>query len=108
MTILDQDIVSQLREDMAPEDLARLLGLFRSDVAGALAAIEAAVAGGDETALKRAAHRLAGCAGSVGASALDTAARRMMAEGLAASGPLVPVVKAAAAAASDALEEAFS
>lgn len=75
---VDPEVLRQLGEDLMPEDLATVVGHYAVDAEAMLAALRAAALAADEAGWKRAAHRLAGGAGSVGAMAVEAAARRMM------------------------------
>lgn len=74
---LDPLVVAQLRGDLAPEDLAALLHFYVLDTEAMLNALTVAE---DQGAWHRAAHRLAGGAGGVGASVVEARARALMAE----------------------------
>ncbi len=69
---------AQLAEDLGPDDVRLVLGVFETDVARLSGLISAAARAGDATAFRRAAHGLAGAAGAVGARALEQACRRGM------------------------------
>lgn len=101
--VLAPAALAQLAEDLNRDDLALVARHYRADCAAMMAALRAAVA--DPVAWRRAAHRLAGAAGTVGALPLAARAREMTA------GPL-PADPAAALgqlqAACDASCEAFS
>ena len=72
---------AQLAEDLSPDDLVLVLGVFRTDVERLTGSLDAAAAASDETAFRRAAHGLAGAAGAVGASGLERACRQAMTGG---------------------------
>ncbi len=74
---LDADF-AQLAEDLSPEDLRHVLGVFEADVRRLVNNLDAAAVAGDLTAFRRVAHGLAGAAGAVGAKALDQACRAVM------------------------------
>ena len=73
---VDPAVFRQLAEDLAPADLAEVVRRYIEDSAAMLRALEAARR--DEPAWRRAAHRLAGGAGGVGAAVVEAAARRLM------------------------------
>jgi len=79
---LDPAVAAQLREDLAAEDFAQVLGLMEQDAHEMLAALSAAQAEGDAQRWERAAHRLAGGAGGIGARRLEQQARHAMDQGL--------------------------
>jgi HPt (histidine-containing phosphotransfer) domain-containing protein len=70
---------AQLAEDLSPDDLLLVLGVFRTDVERLTGSLDAAAAAADEAAFRRAAHGLAGAAGAVGAAGLEHACRQAMA-----------------------------
>jgi HPt (histidine-containing phosphotransfer) domain-containing protein len=70
---------AQLAEDLSPDDLLLVLGVFRNDVERLTGTLRAAVAREDVSGFLRAAHGLAGAAGAVGAAGLEGACRRAMA-----------------------------
>ena len=84
----DLGFAAQLAEDLSPEDLRLVLGVFRTDVQRLTGAMAAAMRGADVVALRRAAHGLAGAAGAVGAVRLEQACRQAMA----AAAPMAEVV----------------
>lgn len=69
---------AQLAEDLSPEDVRRVLGVFEADVRRLVANLGAAAAAGDVDAFKRVAHGLAGAAGAVGTRSLEQACRVAM------------------------------
>lgn len=66
---------AQLAEDLDPEDLRMVLGVFCQDVRRLTGALDAHVAASDVTGFRRTCHALAGAAGAVGASPLEQASR---------------------------------
>jgi HPt (histidine-containing phosphotransfer) domain-containing protein len=74
---LDGDF-AQLAEDLEPEDLRRVLGVFEADVRRLVAGLVAAGDDGDVARFRRVAHGLAGAAGAVGARSLEAACRAQM------------------------------
>jgi len=77
----EPSFAAQLAEDLSPEDLVLVLGVFRTDVERLTGSLDAAAAASDEASFRRAAHGLAGAAGAVGAAALERACRQAMAGG---------------------------
>lgn len=75
---LDPDIAGQLAEDLPPEVFARIIATFEADLARLTRELAAAHAAGDLAGYLAAAHSLAGAAGAVGATGLETAARLAM------------------------------
>jgi HPt (histidine-containing phosphotransfer) domain-containing protein len=69
---------AQLAEDLAPEDVRRVLDVFEADVRRLVGNLKAAAAAGDVNAFKRVAHGLAGAAGAVGTKSLELACRDAM------------------------------
>ncbi|HOU89974.1 MAG TPA: Hpt domain-containing protein [Polyangiaceae bacterium] len=84
---------AQLAEDLSPDDLLLVLGVFRTDVERLTGSLDVAAAALDEAAFRRAAHGLAGAAGAVGAFGLEQACRQAMSGGqslaVAVSAPLM-------------------
>jgi HPt (histidine-containing phosphotransfer) domain-containing protein len=72
------DFAVQLAEDLAPEDLRLVLGVFGQDVDRLTRALEGHARDGDADGFRRACHSLAGAAGAVGATALERACREAM------------------------------
>ena len=68
----------QLAEDLSPEDLRIVLGVFATDVKRLTGNLSAAAAVNDLVAYKRAAHGLAGAAGAVGTKSLEHGCRVAM------------------------------
>lgn len=81
MSDFDMTILDQLAEDLPAGDLRTILGVFETDLARLSAALSASASAGDEVAVRRSAHALAGAAGSVGAVELEKAARAAMEPG---------------------------
>lgn len=75
----ERSFAAQLAEDLGPDDVRLVLGVFQSDVARLTGVLALTAAAGDATGFRRAAHGLAGAAGAVGAGALEAACRRGMA-----------------------------
>lgn len=78
MPLIDAEHWAQLATDLPAEDLRHVCQLLMRDARAMLAAMRDAESAGDQTAWQRAAHRLAGGAGGVGARALEDAAREAM------------------------------
>ena len=94
MTILDSAITGMLMRMLEPGDFGRIVESFGQDVLRLTSQMEAGVRAGDHRAVHCAAHALAGAAASVGAVALERAARRGLGrESLPQD--LVPAVRAA-------------
>ena len=68
----------QLAEDLSPEDVRRVLGVFEADVRRLVGNLDAAAVAGDVPGFRRVAHGLAGAAGAVGAKSLEQACRAAM------------------------------
>lgn len=76
MNALDPDIAGALASDLPPADFGRIVDSFAADIDRLADEMEAGTLAGDRLAVHRAAHGLAGAAASVGALALERAARR--------------------------------
>ncbi len=76
--LIDAEHWAQLAADLPAEDLRYVCQLLVRDARAMLAAMKHAESAGDQAAWQRAAHRLAGGAGGVGARALEAAAREAM------------------------------
>jgi len=76
-----QSDFAQLAEDLAPEDVKRVLDVFEADVRRLVGTLDAAAVAGDVAGFRRVAHGLAGAAGAVGARALEQACRAVMGRG---------------------------
>ena len=77
---LDADVLTMLRRlspPGGPDVLADVLRLFQEDMPVRLAALEAAVGGGDLRLVQRTAHAIKGGAGNIGARRLFTACGRL-------------------------------
>ncbi len=75
MSALDLSIAGSLARDLAPADFRRIVESFASDIDRLADEMEAGMHVGDNLAVRRAAHGLAGAAAAVGAAALEQAAR---------------------------------
>ncbi|WP_158043885.1 ATP-binding protein [Skermanella pratensis] len=73
--LLDQSMLDQLRDCLDMEDLTDMLGLFPGQARIQADEIEAAIAGGDAAAVKRAAHGMKGANANLGAQRLSAIAR---------------------------------
>jgi HPt (histidine-containing phosphotransfer) domain-containing protein len=69
---------AQLAEDLSPDDVRQVLGVFENDVRRLAAALAAAAEARDAATFRRVAHGLAGAAGAVGAKSLEAACRAQM------------------------------
>ena len=74
----DSGFAAQLAEDLDPDDLRMVLGVFRQDVLRLTGVLDANAAAADVAGFRRTCHALAGAAGAVGASALEQACRQAM------------------------------
>ena len=72
---------AQLVEDLSPDDVRRVLGVFESDVRRLVGNLDSAAVAGDVVGFRRVAHGLAGAAGAVGAKSLEQACRAVMGRG---------------------------
>jgi hypothetical protein len=91
-TVAEDGFTAALAQDLDPADVRAVVAVFLRDVARLVAEVDDAVARGDADACYRGGHALAGAASAVGAGALESACRRMMA---AATGDGVARVTAA-------------
>jgi|GEM_PF-4483671 len=98
-------LAADLIGELPAHDLLHILALFRTDLHRLTAAIEAAAAAADLPALRRAAHGLAGAAGSLGAADLEAACRRAMA---APSPAHAPEIRTLADAADQGIDDAIA
>ena len=96
---------AQLAQDLDPEDLRLVLGVFRQDVDRLLGVLDATVAAGDVGGFRRTCHALAGAAGAVGATALEAACRTAMAGQDSSPDRLAPLAEGIRALGAVALEE---
>lgn len=69
---------AQLAEDLDPDDLRMVLGVFRQDVERLTLVLRDSAAAADTAAFQRTCHALAGAAGAVGAAALEQSCRVAM------------------------------
>jgi HPt (histidine-containing phosphotransfer) domain-containing protein len=80
LSVLESAVIDALRalnEEGQPDVVKEVLGLFVTESAARLDAIEAAVRAHDAAALQRSAHTLKGASGAIGAVALQTACRTL-------------------------------
>ncbi len=101
--MIDLAVAGQLANSLAPADFGRILESFAQDVRRLADEMEMAGRLGDLAGLRRAAHGLAGAAAAVGATALESAARRAMAQQGPCPEALVPEIRQAGLRAVDAL-----
>ena len=76
MDPIDRSLLAELGEMLGPR-LDTVIETFITNLTGQLADIRAPLTSGDHVAVRAAAHRLKGAAGSVGALALADAAARL-------------------------------
>ncbi len=69
---------AQLAEDLDPEDLRMVLGVFCQDVGRLTGLLDSIVVTSNVAAFRRTCHALAGAAGAVGAAPLEQACRDAM------------------------------
>jgi HPt (histidine-containing phosphotransfer) domain-containing protein len=75
----DRAFAAQLLEDIGPAGMRMVATAFQGDITRLCSVLEQAQAAGDVTAFRRAAHGLAGAAGTIGATELERACRAAMA-----------------------------
>lgn len=71
-------LAAALAAILSPAEFLHVLGLVRADIERFAAAVARAQSAGDEAALRRAAHSLAGVAGQVEATGLEQACKLTM------------------------------
>lgn len=98
MTALDLSIAGSLARDLAPADFGRIVESFAADIDRLADEMEAGVRSGDDPAVRRAAHGLAGAAAAVGAATLEQAARVGLGQGPYPSGFVAAVRRTGAEA----------
>ncbi len=76
--LLEPGFAAQLAEDLPPDDLRLVLGVFRTDVVRLCETLGTAARSGDLATFRRVSHGLAGAAGAVGAEKLEQACRLAM------------------------------
>ncbi len=69
---------AQLRADLPEAAVRHVLGVFQTEITDLARTLRDTVATGDPVAFAKIAHRIAGSAGAVGATALEQGARRAM------------------------------
>ena len=78
MNAIDPDVAGQLAEELAPDIFVVIVRSFEQDLARLVRQMVDAARANDVEEYRRAAHGLAGAAGSIGAKALETMARQAM------------------------------
>jgi HPt (histidine-containing phosphotransfer) domain-containing protein len=79
MSAIDLDVLRQLEADLPVADLRTVLETFDNDMQRLGAALTASGRAGDTAGWRRAAHRIAGAAATVGAVVVERHAREAMA-----------------------------
>lgn len=75
---MDPSVAAELAEVLPKADFARVMTMFLDEMRQVSAEIEIAAREADAVRFGRAAHQLAGAAGSVGAVSLEAVSRRAM------------------------------
>ncbi len=75
MSNINIDVLNQLADDIAAEDLRPVLAAFESDMQRLGAEMSVAASAGDLASYRRSAHAIAGAAGAVGAVTIERTAR---------------------------------
>jgi HPt (histidine-containing phosphotransfer) domain-containing protein len=75
--LLDQEMLDQLHDCLDAEDLIDMFGLFPSQATHQADEIDAAIAGADPVAVKRAAHGMKGANANIGAQRIAVIAREI-------------------------------
>lgn len=78
MSTFDPTPITELREELPPMELARLLRTFEADLGQLVTELLRAAQAGDREAYLQAAHSLAGTAANIGLTGLARAARIAM------------------------------
>jgi HPt (histidine-containing phosphotransfer) domain-containing protein len=78
VSAIDPEVASQLAEELPRDVFVSIVRTFEEDLARLVRQMVDAARGGDVVEYRRAAHSLAGAAGSIGAKALETLARQAM------------------------------
>ncbi len=73
------ELAAQLRADLPATAVSHVLNVFQSEMTGLVQALRDAAIAEDPVEYRRIAHRIAGSAAAVGASALEDGARQAMA-----------------------------
>ncbi len=79
--MVEPGFAAQLAQDLEPEDIRLVLGVFHQDVERLTGVLDGNAAAADVGDFRRTCHALAGAAGAVGAVALEQAARTAMTNG---------------------------
>lgn len=77
--MIDRAFAAQLLQDIGPAGMCAVAAAFRRDLPSLLAALQQAQTAGNPVGFARAAHGLAGAAGTIGATRLEHACRAAMA-----------------------------
>ena len=78
MSAIDPDVAGQLAAELPRDVFVGIVRTFEQDLARLVRQMIDAVRSGDTEEYRRAAHSLAGAAGSIGAKALEALARQAM------------------------------
>ncbi|SHJ84505.1 Hpt domain-containing protein [Roseomonas rosea] len=78
MSAIDPDVAGQLAEDLPRDVFVSIIQSFEQDLARLVRQMVEAVHAGNTEEYRRAAHGLAGAAGSIGAKTLEALARQAM------------------------------
>ena len=78
MSAIDPEVAGQLAEELPRDVFVRIVRTFEQDLAKLVRQMVDAARAGDVAEYRRAAHGLAGAAGSIGAKALEILARQAM------------------------------
>lgn len=78
MTVLDLEMLREMREDVPAEAFAAIVATFDRELARLTGVLAAAIEAEDAAGFSRSAHTLAGAAEAVGARDLATVTRRAM------------------------------
>ena len=78
MSAIDQQVAGQLADELPPDVFVRIVRTFEQDLARLVRQMVDAARAGDADEYRRAAHGLAGAAGSIGAKSLESLARQAM------------------------------
>lgn len=79
--MVQSGFAAQLAQDLDPDDLRLVLGVFSQDAERLTLVLHDTAAAADVAGFRRACHALAGAAGAVGAAALEQACRTAMTRG---------------------------
>lgn len=105
MSALDPQTIQELAAELPPDVFTEILRTFRADLGRLCGEMRVAAAARQPEEYRRAAHGLAGAAGSVGARTLEALARRAMSRaGGEAVLDLLPAIEAAVASVLSELE----